>query len=213
MGNAFAFPFSFLAVKRKRCYNVLISILHKVHIKGEVTVGDVFIEQIVKKQNEGKDFLIKLGITLVGVILAAAIFFLLLTPFPYKEYVGMIVFLIFVGVLYYTWYIVSGLNLEFEYIFTNGDLDIDKISNKRKRKRMTTVRMTRVESMEECDLRAINKEKYDHFYNATSWSRAANMWCMEYTNRDGERCCLVFNPSEKMLEAIRKFYRPRTYKA
>lgn len=176
-------------------------------------MGDVFIEQIVKKQKDIKDILRNSVIILIGLLLAGAIFILLLSSFPYKEYIGMIVFLIFAGVLYYTWYVVSGLNLEFEYIFTNGELDVDKISNKRKRKRMTTVRMSRVDKMEEFDEKSFDKKKYINVYNAALSLRAEGNWYMEYSNRDGEKCCLIFTPNEKVLEAIRKFYRPRVHSA
>ena len=88
-------------------------------------MGDVFLEQIVKQQKSFKEILRNVVIIFVGLLFAGALFFLLLTPFKWKEYLGMFVFLILVGVVYYTWYIVSGLNLEFEYIFTNGEMDVD----------------------------------------------------------------------------------------
>lgn len=176
-------------------------------------MGDVFIEQIVKKQNEMKDILRNSAIITGGILLAAVVFLFLLTSFPYKEYVGTIVFLIFAGILYYTWYIVSGLNLEYEYIFTNGELDIDKISNKRKRKRLTTVRMSRVDKMDVYDAKKADPKKYDHVYTAAISSRAEGNWYMEYSNRDGEKCCLIFTPNEKVLDAIKKFYRPRVHSA
>lgn len=174
-------------------------------------MGDVFFEQIVKKQNGAKEYLRNAGIILAGLLVAGAIFFLLLCAFPYKEHIGMIVFMIFVGVLYYTWYIVSGLNLEYEYIFTNGEMDVDKISNKRKRKRMTTIKMSRVESMKEFDANSFVKIRYEHVYNAAGSMKSSNIWFMEYSNRDGEKCCLIFTPSEKMLAALKQYYRPRVY--
>lgn len=174
-------------------------------------MGDVFFEQIVKKQNGPKEIARNAAIIIVGLLLAGVIGFILLCPFPLKEHIGMIVFLLFVGVLYYTWYIVSGLRLEYEYIFTNGELDVDKISNKRKRKRMTTVKMSRVETMQEFDPTTFNKIRYEHTYNAASSMNAASLWFMEYSNRDGEKCCLIFTPSEKMLETLKQYYRPRVY--
>ena len=99
-------------------------------------MSDIFIEQMIKKQRELKDVVRNVAIMTVGFVLAAGLLFLLLMSFPYKEYVGAFIFLLFVGVIYYTWYIIAGLNLEYEYIFTNGEMDVDKISNKRRRKRM-----------------------------------------------------------------------------
>lgn len=174
-------------------------------------MNDVFMEQIVKKQKEGKDIVRNCAIIFAGLLLAAALFVLLMMPFPMRQYLGMIVFLILVGVIYYTWYIISGLNLEYEYIFTNGELDVDKISNRRKRKRMTTVRLSQAESFAAYDPAAFDKSAYEHVYNACVFSRGEGNYLVSYHNRDGEKCCLIFTPNEKMLEAVKKYVRPHMH--
>lgn len=174
-------------------------------------MGDVFLEQIVKQQKSFKEILRNVAIIIIGLSLAIVLFFLLLTPFKFKEYLGMFVFLILAGVVYYTWYIVSGLNLEFEYIFTNGEIDVDKISNKRKRKRMTTVRVSQASSFGEFDSSAFDKSAYVHVYNASAFLKGQGNYMLTYANRDGEKCCLVFTPEEKMIEAIKKYYHLRVH--
>lgn len=176
-----------------------------------MVMGDVFLEQIVKQQKSFKEILRNVAIIIVGLLLAAGLFLLLLTPFRLKEYLGMFVFLILAGVVYYTWYIVSGLNLEFEYIFTNGEIDVDKISNKRKRKRITTVRVSQASSFGEFDYSAFDKSAYAHVYNASAFLKGQDNYILDYANRDGEKCCLIFTPDEKMLEAIKKYYHPRVH--
>ena len=174
-------------------------------------MGDVFLEQIVKQQKSFKEILRNGVIIIIGLLLAIGLFFLLFTPFKFKEYLGMFVFLILAGVVYYTWYIVSGLNLEFEYIFTNGEIDVDKISNKRKRKRMTTVRVSQASAFDEFDCSTFDKRAYAHVYNASVFLKGQGNYILVYANRDGETCCLIFTPNEKMLEAIKKYYHPRVH--
>lgn len=176
-----------------------------------MAMGDVFLEQIVKQQKSFKEILRNVVIIFVGLLFAVALFFLLLTPFKGKEYLGMFVFLILVGVVYYTWYIVSGLNLEFEYIFTNGEMDVDKISNKRKRKRMTTVRISQASSLGEFDNASFDKQAYAHVYNASAFLKGQGNYMLTYANRDGEKCCLIFTPEERLLEAVKKYYRPHMH--
>lgn len=174
-------------------------------------MGDVFLEQIVKQQKSFKEILRNVVIIIVGLLLAIGLFLLLLMPFKFKEYLGMFVFLILAGVVYYTWYIVSGLNLEFEYIFTNGEIDVDKISNKRKRKRVTTIRVSQASSFNEFDSSTFDKSAYAHVYNASAFLKSQDNYILAYANRDGEKCCLIFTPDERMLEAIKKYYRPHAH--
>ena len=61
-------------------------------------MGDVFLEQIVKQQKSFKEILRNGIIIIIGLLLAIGLFFLLFTPFMFKEYLGMFVFLILSGV-------------------------------------------------------------------------------------------------------------------
>ena len=170
-------------------------------------MSDIFFEQIIKQQKSVKQIVRNCLIILGGLLIACA-----LLPFSlFRPYYGPFVFLVFVGVLYYTWYIVSGLNLEFEYIFTNGDLDIDKISNKRKRKRMVSVRIPKTSMFSEFDASKFDKKAFDIVYHAEQSLQSSQNYMIQYVNRDGKKCVLIFTPNEKLVEAIRKYYRPSVH--
>ena len=167
-------------------------------------MSDIFLEQIVKQQKSVKQIVRNCLIILVGLIIACA-----LLPFSlFRPNYGPFVFLVFAGVLYYTWYIVSGLNLEFEYIFTNGDLDVDKISNKRKRKRMTSIRISKISLFSEFDAAKFDKKAFDVVYEAAQSVQSEQNYMIQYANRKDKKCVLIFTPNEKLVEAIRKYYRP-----
>lgn len=92
---------------------------------------DIFVEYMVKKKIGGKDILVCLGASVLGAIL---IFVgLLLTPI-----MPMIPFLVVCGVIYGLYWVISSRSVEFEYSITNGDIAVDKIMNRRIRKRLTS---------------------------------------------------------------------------
>lgn len=99
---------------------------------------DHYNEQLVRKQTEASDTAKRVLIGAGTVILSAAVIFaMLLFAFP------MLLIIVF-GIFYLSWFLLSGTVTEYEYIVTNSDLDIDKITGKRKRKRLITVNLNNV---------------------------------------------------------------------
>lgn len=98
---------------------------------------DSFNEQLVTKETTQKDRARKWLIMFGSVALAFAfIFFGMMLP----QYLMIGIFL-GAGAIYGGYYLLQSLDLEYEYIFTNGDLDIDKIIAKRSRKRLISVKV------------------------------------------------------------------------
>ena len=90
-------------------------------------MDDFYTEQLIKKQADSKDTLKKVGLIALTVVSVLLVFVI-----P----VGIIfpVVMIVIDVLMF-----RNLNVEYEYVFVNGDLDIDKIMNKSRRKRIIYV--------------------------------------------------------------------------
>ena len=78
------------------------------------------------------DFLLVAGLIVLALMFAPAI-----------------VFLIIVGVIYASYKLIMMLSVEFEYIFVNGDLDVDKIVAKASRKRVVSIKCSEVEKFGE----------------------------------------------------------------
>ena len=107
------------------------------------------------------------------------------------------------------------MNIEYEYIVTNSELDIDKIMSKRGRKRLVTVDMHDVKLMASIDDDTCN----DVYKNPPENVKVLNysalhenlstyfMDCMV----DEKRTIVVFQPTDKMVEALWK-YNPRAIK-
>ncbi len=158
---------------------------------------DVFCEYIVKvKKNPAELTISALGIILAVILLGFSLFFLF-TPF------SSFVLLIDAGVVYGAYILITHFNVEYEYILTNGDIDIDKITAKRKRKRVLSF------STKEFEIVAPYKQ-------GENYTNVLDLGTRNYENayyavfsKDGQKKTLVFNPPQKMIEAM-KTYSPRT---
>lgn len=158
---------------------------------------DVFCEYIVKvKKNPVEITISALGIILAVILLGFSLFFLF-TPF------SSFVLLIDAGVVYGAYILITHFNVEYEYILTNGDIDIDKITAKRKRKRVLSF------STKEFEIVAPYKQ-------GENYTNVLDLGTRNYENayyavfsKDGQKKTLVFNPPQKMIEAM-KTYSPRT---
>lgn len=169
-------------------------------------MGDVFLEQIVKKKDTAKEIIIKALILFAGVLV-----FLVALMFLPNQFVGPFALLIGVGGIYFAWYFATGLNLEFEYIYTNGEIDFDKIVAKRKRKRIVTVRISSFDDFGKFDLEKYKNQKYDVTINASVSQLDPATYYATFRNRDGKSCILMFSPNEKLLETINTQYRRKAY--
>lgn len=100
---------------------------------------DHYNEQLVKKCSETKDT-IKIILIIVCFVLVTALTVLAIMIFGF-----MPLLLLPVGAAWLAFYLITGLQVEYEYIVTNNDMDIDKITGKRRRKRLITVKLNTVE--------------------------------------------------------------------
>ncbi len=157
---------------------------------------DLFNEKIVKKDYEIKDFLFVIGVVLAGFIL---IYATLLTGMP------MLVPIVITGAGYGMFRLIPNVSIEYEYIVTNGDLDIDKIIAKRKR-----VRIFAGESKDFEIIAKVNSERFTGEYKgitnkieAVSNMKAENVYFL-VTMYKGNRIIVYFEPNERMLQDIRK---------
>ena len=161
---------------------------------------DVFFEQIVPIKKDSKVILLQSLMWLAGLILAAIIVFAftlyLYTALP----VG--VALAF-GVIYLCVRWSNNFNCEFEYIFTNGDLDIDKIIAKQKRERKITFNVEKTEQICRYDAAKTDLSRYKKVIHACS--SGDNAVAMVVRHKTEGLCILIFTPEEKMLNKIKEF--------
>lgn len=111
---------------------------------------DTYCEQLVKIKKGAKFYLGILGIWLAALVVA-------LISLLYLRFISAI---IIVAAGYGAYYLCGFLSVEYEYIITNGTLDIDIIYSKRSRKRIATFELSDVESIEKYSGEPIDKQRY-----------------------------------------------------
>lgn len=152
---------------------------------------DNFNEQLVTKARSGSDTA-KAAAIIAGMVLivGACVFF---------SFQGWIILpVLAVGVVWCGIWLLKGIDVEYEYIVTNNELDIDKISGKRKRTRMITVDLSKSE-----DFFAYHDD--DGVFDTTVYAASGlekDAYCLIVQHSDYGKVNIIFNPNECTREAI-----------
>lgn len=169
---------------------------------GDIKIMDNFAEQLVKKNETSSDKTKRLLTTVGGIALTVllAVFGFITLGNPVLSLLG---FLLVVGAGYGTFFIVQSYHVEYEYAFTNGELDIDKIIAKRKRKPLLSVEVRKFTDFGKYsdDL----EETAEMTVVISSDNIASHEYYADFQHEDYGLTRLVFSPNEKMLENIKRF--------
>lgn len=163
-------------------------------------MNDIFLEYLVKKKS--KEDVIKQILLIFGCVLT-------LLAATYLCFFVFIKFLwllpaIWGIVIYFTVILRRNYSVEYEYIFTNGQLDVDIILGKSKRKSLVSLLCKNIEYMA-----PITKDMYcdreiiDTIYDPTRRGK----YYIDFT-KSGKKCRLLIQPPEKILENMKR-YNPR----
>lgn len=154
---------------------------------------DNIAEQLVVKKKNTADILKAIGISVGAVLIATVLMFFAITT-AFFSLVIPAVLVLFGGV-----WLMGQTNIEYEYIVTNNEMDIDKIIGKRKRKRMITVDLSGATDFApyppadsvsaDVTVHASTGLEDDAYYLVTEHKTYGTVY-------------LIFNPCEKIREAI-----------
>ena len=164
---------------------------------------EIFIEEMIKRKKTPSDYLLVVGIVTLAVFLVFLMLFVLMTIF---HAFAFIIFLLAVGIAYGAYFLVAAQNVEFEYSLVNTEIDVDKITNKTRRKRLTTASIRGLEAFgtrKNPDFdRYLNNSAVTKIYACREKS-ADDIFFMVY-NQSEKKIMLIFNPSEKVIDQITK---------
>lgn len=158
---------------------------------------DTFFEQIIPVKKNGKA-----AAAIIGIWLAAFIVCFLLIMF--MPFLGTFSLLLAAGALFGAYKLCTRFNLEYEYIVTNGTMDIDKIINKSSRKRILSFELatvSRIEKFNPAQLSGVNAKEL--FITCNQDDPAA--YLMVSSTEGKGTSYLVFAPDERVRSAIVKF--------
>lgn len=160
-----------------------------------------YIEYLVKRRTDTKTTLIKTGIIVGTVVLGIGLLLgCLLVPL-----LRMLYPLILAGVIYGAWFLISSMKLEYEYILTNYELDVDKIIAQRRRKRMITVNLRNI------DLMAPKTDRYKQEYESANiktfihaqTGEPGTEYFVRFSTQKTGQTVLFFNPNERIISGAR----------
>ena len=155
-------------------------------------MNDYMTEQLVKKKTTIKDTAIK-----VGLIALTALSFLLFT-------VGNIIFtVLFIALFFVDYYVLRRMDVEYEYTYFDGSVDIAKVMNKQFRKELfsTNIKedMEIVAPSDHADLKYYQVEKTLDYSTQMPEHKTYTM----VTRWKGQKVKVVFEPNEKLLNSMR----------
>lgn len=154
---------------------------------------DTFFEQIVRVKFSAKDWLLYFLIWAAGGFLALLCF----------AFLSQIALFLTAVIIFFAFKFSNKLFVEYEYIFTNGDLDFDKIIAKSARKRMAAINCKTVERY----------AKYDKSVPYPTSVKKVYMFCnkddknakyMITPHKNEGTVMIIFAPEERIDGAISK---------
>ena len=163
---------------------------------------DSFKEQIIRKENTSKDTTLRFLIAFAAVALG---FGVIMFAIMVMAYLPIAVF-IAAGIVYGAVHLIQNLNLEYEYIFTNGDLDIDKVIAAKSRKHLATLK---INDTTDIGVYKESANKDRTVIMASAMNNELTDWYIDVKHPDLGDTRLIFTPNDDMLRVI-KTHLPRT---
>jgi hypothetical protein len=159
---------------------------------------DTFCEQLVKRAPTTKENIKKALILFLALFLGGIIFLLA------SYYLGYIFGFLFGGVIFFLGFYLMGMyDYEYEYIVTNGEIDIDKIIAKRKRKRILSVSAKSFTAFK----KLLDSDKLSDQVMSIDVSDGidVNKYYAEFKLKDQRQIALIFSPDEKTLGSLNHY--------
>ncbi len=155
---------------------------------------DTFVEQIIyHKKTKTQVALAMLIMALTSILIVMS--FLLLQSLA-------LILLLPIG--YGMWWLLSGMNIEYEYCITNGDIDVDRIIARRKRERVVSVSLKKLESAGRYEPEKWKNRQVDRVVIASASEKEEGLYCFSYRSKKRGYTLVVFQPNERVLEAFTK---------
>ncbi len=175
---------------------------------------DHFREEIVVKKNKGLDEVLYFVSAVMMVIMALFAVIQLQLLFTSFNLFSVIVVVICGGSAVLLFLRRDRLRTDYEYTFTNGEMDFAKVFNNQKRKNLGTMRVKNVEAFGPVSSSSFQRYitmpgiKKEHWF----LNRGAELYYF-YFVKDGNKRVIILEPSEEMVDLIKKYLQRGAYQA
>lgn len=178
---------------------------------------DIYLEYMVKKKKTGKQYAFLAVMITLGAVLSCVFFVLMFAVGVTMQKAGTslgqmtsFIGLMLIAAVWYGVYLLANMqNIEYEYILTNSEMDMDKIMSKKGRKHMITF------DFKEITICAnINDSEHNHDYvNQTADKtvdligdrKGDNIYFADFSDDKGARVRVLFQPTSKMINSAKRF--------
>lgn len=165
---------------------------------------DVFNEHMVRRRISAAQVVL-MSLIILGAVIIGAVAFL---------FVPTVGAFIVVGMGYLAYWLLSRFFIEYEYIVTNGIMDVDRITSRKRRKRVIICDCRDCEIIAPVPLgpgdqhiREYETPSVNHKVDCSSGVKERAYFLL-FTHKKHGKTRLIFDPNEKMLNAF-KLYIPR----
>lgn len=164
---------------------------------------DTYVEQLVVKKNTGRDTA-RLVLLLMAIFCVPAIFILMGVTVNF--YFIIVAICAFFFAVYGSYYLITGMYLEYEYAVTNSNITVDKVIAKRNRKRIISVDIKRFNTLKKFNESDFAKKPYKKIFKASITPSGDDVYGAEmHLDKFGGECLLLFSPDEKTLAAMKPY--------
>ncbi len=174
---------------------------------------DQFLEQVVAKRNQASQTILYIfaWIALVLMGLMAFLQFTSITAvigqygFGMEFFITLAQLVVFGGLAVLMYLYKDRIKMEYEYTFTNNQLDFAQVYNNKKRKNLGTMN---IKNLEACGL--VSSGSFNRYINMqgikrTNWflNRDAELLYFFY-QKDGQKRIIIIEPNEEMIGLIKR---------
>ena len=174
---------------------------------------DQFLEEVVTKRNRGMQTAAYIMANVMMVLLGLMAFLhftsfttvLSQSGFGVDFFITLAWFLVFCGGAFAIYLFRDRLKMEYEYTFTNGQMDFAQVFNNKKRKNLGTMNLRNVEA---CGL--VSSGSFNRYINMqgvkrTNWflNREAELLYF-YFQKENQKRIIIIEPSEEMIGLIKR---------
>lgn len=156
-------------------------------------MNQLYAEAGVKRKDNAASMALR-ALIIFGIIIG---FFLL--------FLGQVFSMVGIVLIVALIYLFPRLNVEYEYVFVDGQLDFDAIKGKAKRKTLLRIDFEQVEIMAPLDSHALDSYTYVKLVekNFSSGNKDSKPYAI-VANVEDKKLKIIFEPNEKMLSMIKQ---------
>ncbi len=181
--------------------------------------NDTFIEYLITKRKDGRDYAVIILLTLAAAALSAGILTLtFVMMFSGNDRgLGSSVGFVLIALVWYAWYLLKSMrNVEYEYILTNSAMDIDKVMSKKGRKHLVEWDFKNIDICARIDdpnhrSEYENSSSRDKIYDLTGDRSRGYVYFVDYTDENNVKTRVLFQPTSKIIETAGKYNRRRVF--